>query len=131
MEFRIEPYLLKLTIVQPGDKSDEIREVDVAQAQDGLDSLFASLQDVGQLIPRLVQFLEGFLQVEDITETMALQIQGAILKGYEEFKKKAPQELVSHLDITSTRTSSIPLPPGPSLSTSPDLEPSESSNSDK
>jgi len=130
MEFRIVPYLVRLILEQPEGTEDVVRDIDVAEGLQGLEDLMINLGDEDWLTA-LTAFMQDLMGTEAVTKSMAVQLQGAIQTGYEEFKKKAPQELVSHLDITSTRTNSIPLPPEPSLNTSPDLGPSESSNSDK
>ena len=127
MEFTIQPFLLKLTIIQPGDAENVIREVDIAEAQDALDGMYDSLEDRGDLLPTMRRLLGKILEVEHLTDSMAVQIQGAIFEGYEEFKKKAPPELVSHLNTTSTPIVSTELPPAPSTTTSPDSKPNESS----
>lgn len=127
MVYKIEPYVVDLEIAQ---SSGEVikRQFDAAAAFDQL-SLLQEVTPQEQVCERLIDFCKELLEIEDCSLTMAAQIQGAIIQGYEEFKKKAPQELVSHLNTVSTRPDSTFTPPPPSTPTSPASEPSGNSAS--
>ena len=122
-------FFVKLFLSQPEGPDKEVM-VDAAKVYFQIREL-ANQEPYDDLswIESLAEFFRKEFSVEYCPITMAIQIHGAVERGWEEFKKKAPQELVLHLNTDSTPTNSTPTPPPPSSPTSADSVPTEPTNS--
>lgn len=123
--YTIEDHVVAICLKR-GDE-EEIKELDVVATYTAMQDLAAEDAELqgAPWLAKLAGFFQRILDVNQITATQAVQLQGVVQTEYEVWKKKQPLSQVWHLSTNSIPPELLQSSVQPSGPTCPDSEPSE------